>query len=197
MTEDRRYPLCWPQGWTRTPGADRKRARYRIGEEHAKKELMRSLRLLGASGVLVSTNIRLRNDGMPFVSQSKVADPGVAVYWTRNGREEVIACDAWDLIGDNFRAIGLAVEALRALERSGATDILERAFTGFAALPASTKVAWRELLGIPATASVTVAAVNEAYRALALKSHPDNGGTHDGFLRLNEAREAALRELAQ
>jgi hypothetical protein len=35
-------------------------------------------------------------------------------------------------------------------------------------------------------------AIAAAFRALALKRHPDQGGTHDGFVRLTKARDEAL-----
>jgi cytochrome c5 len=47
----------------------------------------------------------------------------------------VIACDSYSTVRANMRAVGATVEALRAIQRHGATSLLERAFTGFAALP--------------------------------------------------------------
>lgn len=193
---DRRFPLCWPDGWKRT--LNRTRAKYKVSEEQAKRELLHSLYLLGASDVILSTNVRLRIDGLPLSNQRTPEDPGVAVYFQRGGKEQVIACDAWDLIGDNYRAIGLAVEALRAIERSGASELLDRAFTGFAALPPPSTalvVNWRSELGLIGFRNPSREVIEAAYRAMSKSRHPDTGGSVESFRRLTEAREAAFREL--
>lgn len=191
-----KYPLCWPEGWRRTPPGKRKRAPYKVGEEQAKRELIHSIYLLRATEVVLSTNIRLRQDGLPFSNQPRLDDPGVAIYFRRHGALQAIACDQWDLIGDNYRALGLAIEGLRAIERSGASELLERAFTGFAALPAASAIPWKVILGFHPDEHVTVQDVQRAYRELARLRHPDvPGGSVAAFVSLNGARDAALREL--
>lgn len=197
MIEDRRYPLHWPAGWTRTEPHRRQRSRYKVSEEAAKRDLVHSLKLLGASSVILSTNLRLRNDGLPYASQSRVEDPGVAVYFTRKRQEQVIACDKWDLIGDNFRGVGLAVESLRQLERCGASEILDRAFTGFAALPETGSISnWRLELELTDIHHITTDDVMVAFKAMARRAHPDRGGTDEWFRRIVQARDAALREVS-
>lgn len=195
------YPLSWPAGWARTAQGKRRASRYRVTQERAQQDLLRSLRLLGARYVTISTNVELRRDGLPYANRRAPEDPGVAVYWERKGRPEVIACDAWRTVGENIRAVHQAVEALRQLERCGASEILERAFGGFAALPASTEgrgpKTWREVLGFPPQRAtrITAADVEHRYRALARERHPDAGGSHEAMLELNSARENALREV--
>jgi hypothetical protein len=195
MSEDRRYPLHWPSGWTRTEPNRRQRSKYKVSEEAAKRDLIHSLKLLGASSVILSTNVRLRNDGLPYASQSRVEDPGVAVYFVRKGQDQVIACDKWDLIGDNFRGVGLAVESLRQLERCGASEILDRAFTGFAALPpGGGSPNWRLELGIEVPWPLTADEVQAAFREVAKRAHPDKGGSSEWFRRVVAARDAGLAE---
>lgn len=195
------YPLSWPAGWARTAQGKRQASRYRVTQERAQQDLLRSLRLLGARYVTISTNVPLRRDGLPYASAKAPGDPGVAVYWERNGKPEVIACDSWATVGENIRAIGRAVDALRQFERCGASEILNRAFTGFAALPASTGAkgprTWREVLGLDGAGPRTVEQVESAYRRLARERHPDAGGSHEAMLELNAAREAALREVGR
>jgi hypothetical protein len=127
-------------------------------------------------------------------------DVGVAVYWTKMGIDadkrsrtdrRVIACDKWKTVRENLRAVGLALEALRTLERTGSSEILNRAFTGFAALPPAGTKDWRVVLGLENMA-VTSSDIEERYRQLAKDAHPDTGGDHDAMVRLNKAREAAL-----
>ncbi len=43
------------------------------------------------------------------------------------------------------------------------------------------------------TWEATSADVHRAYREAALKSHPDTGGSHEGFLKLQEQYQSALR----
>lgn len=183
-----RYPLTWPPGWQRTPAHRRKAFSYKVSETKARDALLRSLKLLGARNVVVSTNIELRLDGLPYANRRTPDDVGVAVYWTRKGREEVIACDSWKTIRENYRAIGLAVDALRQLER---------AFTGFAALPAPTTTrprAWREVFGFEI--SIIVRADIEArFRELVKERHPDHGGSDEAFRELVEAKLQAIDEL--
>lgn len=176
--------------------------RYRATEARTRKELMHSLELHGARDVVLSTNVRLRQDGMPYAASStrQPDDPGVAVYWTdRKRRSWVLACDQWARVGDNLRALYLSVEALRALDRAGASQVLERAYTGFAALPSGLvgpppARPWEEVLGLQ-DQLLTRRLVEGAYRRLALVRHPDRGGTHEAMSELNRARDEALAAL--
>jgi len=109
--------------------------------------LIHSIEMLGGDSVVLSTNIKLRQDGLPYANRLLPDDPGIAVYWTRKGRQEVMACDLWLRPWENMRAVGLAIEGLRAMQRSGATQILERAFSSFA-LPAGIPPRpWRSVFG--------------------------------------------------
>lgn len=74
----------------------------------------------------------------------------------------------------------------------GWAGILERAFTGFAALPPP-KSPW-EVLGIPVGSPSDV--IERAFRAKAMDAHPDRGGSHNLMSELNRAREDALRGVA-
>lgn len=95
---------------------------------------------------VISTNIELRIDGLPYSRQRPISDHGVAVYFTRNGRQMVFACDRWDKIEHNMRAITKTIEAMRGIERWGSSDLMERAFAGFEALPAPDP--WWKALGL-------------------------------------------------
>ena len=74
------------------------------------------------------------------------------VYFTRNGRQLCIPCDRYLTVADNLRAVALSIEAIRGLERWGGMSMMDRAFTGFAQLPAANVPAkprrpWREVFG--------------------------------------------------
>ena len=70
--------------------------------------------------------------------------------------------------------------------------MLERAFAGFAALPAPGVRHWWDVLGVPAFASTEQ--IKAAFRDLAKIHHPDAGGSAFDFVALSVAYEAALKE---
>jgi hypothetical protein len=191
------FPLCWAVGWTRTEPHQRKNSRYEVSFADARDELLHSLRLLGATEAVISSNVPSRRDGLPVAGYSEPRDPGVSVYWVRKGVPQVMACDHWRTVRENLRAVGLALEAMRALERSGASQIFERAFTGFAALPATTKRPWRVVLEItPYNGRIPQEYVDKQYRTLAKIVHPDvAGGSHEAMAELNIAKTEAYKEL--
>ena len=83
------YPLAWPTGWPRTRAGDRERARFRnaravddqLSMSDATSRLIRECRLLGAANLIVSTNVAVRRDGLPYARQRTPEDPGAAVYF--------------------------------------------------------------------------------------------------------------------
>jgi hypothetical protein len=200
------YPLTWPQGWKRE--TNRGRARFSKGvrqyssDGHSswnrKTELsiadgtQRVLKVLEQMGyntsVVISSNLELRNDGLPRSNQRAPSDPGVAVYWGRGNKARCIAVDQYDRVADNLAAIAATLEAMRAIERHGGAAILDRAFTGFTALPAPEQPF--QVLGVGANASKEE--IETAYRRLASEHHPDRGGDADQMARINGARDALL-----
>lgn len=199
----RRFPLEWPTGWKRTPSSKITTSLYKVTPDKAIRDLFKSAKLLGARNVVLSTNVTLRKDGMPHASAPHPGDAGVAFYWTsRDGKPRVIACDTWKHVHENIRAIGLTLDALRTLERTGASQVFERAFTGFAALPASTgrleKRHWREVMEFGSSADLPWirAVIHDRYRMHARRMHPDvPGGSHEAFIELEHAYQEAKREL--
>ena len=74
---------------------------------------------------IISTNLKLRLDGLPRSDQKEPDDPGVAVYWQRLSKpKKVMAIDLYDRIADNLAAIGATLNAMRAIERHGGALIL-------------------------------------------------------------------------
>jgi DnaJ-domain-containing protein 1 len=100
-------------------------------------------------------------------------------------RQRCIAIDRYVRLPDNLAAIAATLEAMRAIERHGGAEILDRAFTGFTALPSPEQ--WFQVLKVPATA--TREQINDAYRRLAMEHHPDRGGSADQMARINQARD--------
>lgn len=187
------YPLFWPEGWPRTPDHRRKtHSQFQTTFDRARRDLTEELRKLGAKDVVVSSWLSLRRDGQPYSDQARrrLDDPGVAVYFTLRGRQMVMARDAYTSVHDNLRSIGLGISHLRGLERHGGGTMMERAFEGFAALPAPGTFDPWAVLGLRPGASPDD--VEKKFRDLAMKHHPDKGGSADDFHRLQRARKAAL-----
>jgi DnaJ-domain-containing protein 1 len=182
------YPLCWPSDQLRTPGAQRDPGyQFKVTFGRARDELLHELQLMGAREVVVSTNIPVRNDGLPYANAREPDDAGIAVYFQQGKRSLVIACDSYRTTRANMRAIGATVAALRTIQRHGATSLLERAFTGFTALPpkGGEERPWWEVLGVERAASAEQ--VKLAFRALAARHHPDAGGDHETMARISRA----------
>lgn len=163
----------------------------------AVKRVLAELNRLGAvsASIIISTNVELRLDGLPRSGQRKPVDPGVAVYWKRHGTSDaatmkVMAVDRYDRVEDNLAAIAATIDAMRAIERHGGAQVLERAFTGFTALAAPSSC-W-DVLGIAQGSSRED--IQRAFREKAAAAHPDAaGGSHDAMVRLNAARDESLR----
>lgn len=217
------YPLSWPEGWKRTTVNLRTRAHFNKKERQystpvagvQQRSYMRPraitvsdgiepvLEQLGRMGVdrqdvIISTNVRTRVDGLPRSGEREPEDPGAAIYW-KVGKQPTrsMAVDRYDRVADNLAALGATLEAMRAIERHGGAEILQRAFLGFAALPEKASQSWRLHLGFKEDEKVTADAVKAAFRTLALSHHPDKGGDGDKWQDLCLARENALRDLQE
>ena len=154
--------------------------------------LFQQIKLLGGTYVVLSSNVPLRNDGLPRAGQPQPQDKGVAVYFLRRGKQMVFACDRWNKVEDNLRAIEKTIDAVRGMDRWGASEMMERAFTAFEALPPP-RSCW-DILGIRPGASEEE--INAAYRSKARSAHPDTGGSQTAMAELNRAREEAIRSRA-
>lgn len=168
------YPLCWPHSYKRT--AYRQRARFKTSFAHARDSIVKQIKMLGGKNPIISTNIPLRLDGLPYGSYKVPEDPGVSVYFTYQNDQVVFACDKWKCIEDNMQAISKTIEAIRSLDRWGVSDMLKRAFTGFKALPESIIITpepriWYEVLEVPDKSDWDF--VKQQYRNKCQEYHPD------------------------
>jgi hypothetical protein len=203
------YPLAWPPGWRRTSAHLRARAKFskgvtqytetssyqrydKVGIGEGTKRIMAELERMRARDVVVSSDLALRGDGLPRAGQRQPDDPGVAVYWGKGKARRCMAIDRYDRVADNMAAIAATLSAMRMIERHGGAEILDRAFTGFQALPAQEQP-W-QVLGL-ATSSPTLDQVDEAYRRLARQHHPDHGGNAAEMARINAARDDLYERL--
>jgi hypothetical protein len=210
MSEPTAYPLCWPRGVPRhkgvrltaafskqvsqhTPNAPDGVASYRsepLSIADGVARIQRELNRFGAVRLVISTNVAVRRDGLPYSTSREPADPGVAVYFHLRTRPYCLPCDRWTRVADNLAAVAAHIAALRGIERWGVGTV-EQAFTGYLALPSPDDVDWRA--EFPRVE--TLEQLEERYREQAKKLHPDAEGTHEAMVRLNRARQAARAEL--
>jgi hypothetical protein len=126
-------PLSWPVGWQRTE--HRQNSRFKAATSKALPLLTAEVRRLGGINLVISTNLPLKGDGTFRLDRDPV-DPGAAVYFQREGKDMAFACDQFDEVRENLYAIAKTIEAMRAIERYGAAELVNRAFSGFLGLPA-------------------------------------------------------------
>lgn len=184
------YPLQWPMGRSRTVPSKRRHGQFKVNPVQIRRDLLKELNLMGVTSYVINSNSRLKADGMPYANQY-IDDTGVVLYFTRKGQEIAIACDKYYHVNDNLRAISLTLGAIRGMERWGTEEMVDRAFTGFTALPeaiipnANQKRAWYDVLEVSQTASPEV--IRAAYRQKMLKAHPDHGGSDAAFAEVQSA----------
>jgi hypothetical protein len=194
------YPLQWPEGWKRTPATARTTARFGKASRHSKyggytpgraltiAEAVERVRAeltrmqVSDNDLVINSDLKLRLDGLPMSNQREPEDPGAAVYWRDASRDgwpmRCMAIDRYDRVADNLAAIAATLDAMRAIERHGGAEILNRAFTGFTAIEDQSKP-WHVVLGVPAHASTND--VRDAYKRARSTTHPDRGGNAEDF----------------
>lgn len=209
-----RSPLCWPSWFPRTPAHKRTSARfgkrndqgYGIKEITLAQAVRRVREQLSAftkagrsyrcdpDAVIISSDLLLRNDGLPRSGQRKPDDPGVAVYFTLDGKDRCIPCDMYLRIEDNLAAVAATLEALRTIERHG-SQMFEAAFTGFDALPSPDHLmsrSWRDVLDYYGD---DLTECERCYQRKRKAAHPDHGGNAAAFDDVQRAWEQAQGEL--
>jgi hypothetical protein len=211
MPDITRNPLTWPQNVARTP--PNKRARPQFGDHTISQALSFVLAEVNRlnvrhwdhrdESVIISTNLKLRQDNLPRGDQPQPPDTGAAVFFTLrfpdNGkwreRPCVVTCDKWARVEWNLWAIAKDIEAQRARARWGC-GTLQQAFQGYLAIPerCSTR-AWWDILKVPSSA--TIEQVKTAYKGLAMSGlHPDKGGSQDGWVEIKTAYDQAIGQLS-
>lgn len=206
------YPLSWPSSWPRTRENRRETARFfsstrrtssvggsdyfvrgKVSMANVTDEIINEVRAIGGQQLVISTNVELKNNGLPYANRQTPRDQGAAIYFALKGKPCVLACDKWNRVEDNLRAIAKHIEALRGQERWGVGSV-EQAFAGYTALPApgdSAAATWYQVLGVAHDAPYDVA--RDAYVRESKLCHPDNGGSHDAQVRLNAAWDMARK----
>jgi hypothetical protein len=198
-----KFPLQWPLGFPRTKWPSRSRfgnVSFAAARDHVFHELGLMLSYQEKKSIVLSTNVPLKNDGMPYATYKTPDDKGIAIYFQYKEQSIVICCDQWDRIEHNLWAVAKTIEAMRGIERWGVSDFLKHSFQGFQALPPadskqSSKTWWQVMAysQMPGKQPWDWAGVEAQYKSLAKKRHPDAGGTTEAFQELVSAFDQAKK----
>lgn len=203
--EYRFVPLeSWPGDRTR----NRKRSPFKSRWSRTVDDLDRELRHLSARNVVIQADCErseIRLDGF-LRADARLRGPGVVLTFDSRHGPLSYPCDTFTDWQDNVRAIALALEALRAVNRYGVTRQAEQ-YKGWARLAApgsaefssleqaATFVAQHAGDGTHFEHVLQVREIfQKAYRQAAGKLHPDaNGGQDAAFKRLQAAKSVLER----
>lgn len=147
--------------------------------------LVRELRHLRPRTALLEVDLReqdLRNDGLPRADR-RARTPGVVLSLVGSTQGDLrYPCHAFHDWDENVRAIALALEALRKVDRYGVTQRGEQ-YAGWKALPAGP--------GDPSVArGEQLVREHGSMRAALMATHPDRGGDAQDFASVQALREA-------
>lgn len=117
----------------------------------------------------------------------------VTLSYTKDGVDVELTIDKWPRAVDNLRALYLTVESLRLNEYRGIADAVRRAYAQLPA-PKVERDAY-EVLGVHPRASIEL--IEDVYKTLARRKHPDAGGTREQWDELQAAIERIRKEKAR
>jgi hypothetical protein len=193
------YPLLWPEGQARTESHARKHSPFSVTFGKSRDGLLAEVRRMDGRDPVITTNIATRRDGLPYANQAEPEDPGVALYFWYKGNLVCIACDRYKLTKDNIRAIEKSLDALRGIQRWGATTLVEKALTPMGFLPAQSSASeaktWWNILQVDKNASWQE--IVGAWRVRVKQTHPDQGGNADEYRAVQDAYEEAMEARGQ
>lgn len=194
----------WPGDYT--PHRERLSAPFGGGFGFTRNKLIKELEQIpGVEDVIIEIDVQsgdIRLDGLPKAT-AKVPPP-VKVSFSSDLGPQVYAVDRYDHWHSNLHAVALTLDRLRAIERYGAVRDGQQ-YAGWSALPAGTPMgttrdqAIDELVAILNASPAMVAGSftrfdfeenPKGWLADARRiSHPDAGGDHETFIRVQQLAE--------
>lgn len=181
--------------WPVAPTAVRRHASFRATWNQTLGLLGRELTHLKARNIVVEVAVdaaQIRRDGALY-ADARPRHPGVILSFDSKHGALRCPCDTYDDWRDNLRAIALALESLRAVDRYGVTRRSEQ-YAGWSALPSPvgqmTLVEAKSLIAKLVGFDIDFSSPNwaTAVRVAERKTHPDAGGSGESFKRVQEAK---------
>lgn len=187
----------WPGQRTKSP----RRASFRAPWSQTLGLLTRELNHLQARQIVLQADVgrhQIKRDGMLYADATPRTPGVILAFGSKHGPLSYPA-DAFDRWQDNLRAIALALEALRAVDRYGVTKRAEQ-YRGWQALPAPNgdhfdkESAARFVLGILGWKPPYPPVIDwaDVIRTAEKASHPDRGGNAADFNKVQQARKVLL-----
>lgn len=186
-----------------TPPIQRKRSTFKAKYSATMELLDRELRHLGAKDVVIEADCdesQIRLDGQ-FRASARMNGPGIILSFKSRHGPLRYPCDQfihWDC---NLRAIALALESLRRVDRYGVTKNAEQ-YRGWKALPGAVpdEPVFKSLedaaefisaatgYAYKADGILNQGLLNSAYKTATMKHHPDREGDQKIFVKLGHAK---------
>lgn len=189
--------------WPGKPTQSRKRSPFSADYRSTLSLLNSELKHLGAGDIVLQVYLdrnKIRNDGM-MRADANPSSPGVILSFKCKHGQLMYPCDTFLAWTDNLRAIALALQALRAVDRYGVTSRAEQ-YRGWQQLPApdgptiKTRAQAIEFLaGILGWRNSTIEGeelIKVVIRKCQFKTHPDQGGDPSQFKLVMECEKVLL-----
>ena len=186
--------------WPREDTGQRKTSPFQVCYEDLVYDFKVELAKTKARDIVIQSLLephQFRADGWPRAGESP-SHPGIIVsFKDRNGRPLSFPCDTYYNFQGNLRAISLSLSALRAIDRYGVTKRAEQyqgcATRGALGCPVHVERRGGALDGRSCRRKTPRGLITDedfrqaTYKLAARKVHPDAGGSHEEFVKLQAA----------
>jgi hypothetical protein len=190
--------LDWPATFDRTPPSKREPypGGFRVTRSTAFGNVLDELAMWnGVTDVQLDSGAehQQRNPNKPYANAS-FDDPGVVVYFNKDGDDMAAACDRWDNPRDNAQDLYHYLHETRMQEQRG-TVTADSEYSKLR-LPSGDEEAVAPdppaaaVLGVDPDASPDE--IKQAYHKRVKEAHPDHGGSNEELQRVRDAKEAML-----
>ena len=190
--------IDWPDEFPRTDPKDRERypGGFRVTRSTAFGNVLDELRTWdGVTDVQLDSGAehQKRNPNKPYANAT-YENPGVVVYFTKDGEQMAAACDRWDNPRDNAQDLYYYLHETRMQEQRG-TVTAESEYKKLRLPSGDEDVEAAEppahaILGVDRDADREE--IKQAFRDRAKETHTDAGGSTEQFKRVKRAKEEML-----
>lgn len=111
------HSLTWPK--SRKRSKIKKHSQFgKVSISRAIDEIIATLGRMGCPSwnVIISTNVQLKSNGLPYSGRKSPDDSGVSIWWRdTDGSRKVMAIDKYNTVQDNLWAVHKTLEAMRGI----------------------------------------------------------------------------------